>query len=107
MTPLPSRRPGRTDSTAPAPLPAAGGPAQRRPGPRRRLERVLHEVRGELAVAAGPHARVAEQPPVVRREERAQLGDVTLRDPGVTATVHAAPPPAGPVERGRSSPSAS
>jgi hypothetical protein len=53
-------------------LPALGMPAQRRPGPRRRLERVLHQVRGELAVTAGPHARVAEQPSVVRREEGAQ-----------------------------------
>ena len=83
-------------------------PAQRGPGPRRRLERVLDEVRGKLAVTAGPHARVAEQPPVMGREEIAQLGDVALRDPGFAAIVHAAPPPASTwVGPGRSSLSAS
>jgi hypothetical protein len=94
----------RQRAEQPRPLPVLGMPAQRRPGPRRRLERVLHQVRGELAVTAGPHARVAEQPSVVRREEGAQLGHVTLRDPGLIAIVHAVPPPAGP---GLSSPRAS
>ena len=78
----------------PGPLPAAGTPAQPRPGPRGRLERVLDQVRGKLAVTAGTHARVAEQPPVMSRDEPAQFGDVVPRDPGLAAIVHAAPPPA-------------
>jgi hypothetical protein len=90
----------------PGPLPVTGLAAQPRPGPRGRLERVLDQVRGKLAVTAGTHARVAKQPPVMSREEPAQFGDVVPRDPGLAAIVHAAPPPSSASARacpGRSS----
>src|SRR5438270_10940384 len=51
------------------------------------------QVGGQLAVTAGPDARVAGQPPVVSREEVAQLGDVTRREPEPAAIVHAVPVP--------------
>src|SRR5580704_16171945 len=76
----------------PGSLLAASTPAQPRPRPGRRLERVLDQIRGKLAIAVSAQERVAEQPPVMSCEERAQLGDVTLRSPHLAATVHAAPP---------------
>ena len=60
----------------------------------RRLERVLDQICGKLAIATSAQERVAEQPPVMSYEERAQLSDVTLREPHLAATVHAAPPAA-------------
>ena len=66
--------------------------------------------RGELTVAAGPHARMAEQPPVMSREELAQFGDMAPRDPGLLAIVHAAARPAfawartGPAQRAAARP---
>src|ERR1700730_4647028 len=66
--------------------------AQPRPRPRRRLERVLDQICGKLAIATSAQERVAEQPPVMSCEERAQLGDVTPREPHLAATGHAAPP---------------
>jgi hypothetical protein len=68
-------------------------PAQPRPGLRGRLEHVLDQIPGELTVAAGPHARMAEQPPVMSREELVQFGDMASRNPGLLAIVHAAAPP--------------
>src|ERR1700722_235150 len=62
------------------------------PRPCRRLERVLDQICGKLAIATSAQERVAEQPPVMSCEERAQLSDVTLREPPLAATVHAAPP---------------
>src|SRR5262249_9543970 len=73
----------------PGPLPVAGVPAQRVPGPRRRLERVLDQVRRQLPVAAGARARMPEQPLVVSREEVGQLGDVASRYLHLTAVIHA------------------
>jgi len=62
--------------------------AQPAPGPRRRLERVLDQVRRQFPVAAGAHARMPEQPPVVSREEIGQLGDVARRDLDLAAVIH-------------------
>src|SRR4029077_552449 len=78
----------------PGSLLASSTSAQPRPRPCRRLEGVLDQICGELAIATSAQERMAEQPPVMSCEERAQLGDMTWREPHLAATVHAAPPAA-------------